>query len=390
MQGKIEGSIVERVIKLRRHFHQYPELGMEEYNTAQLVAQILKELNLEVREGIAKTGVIGFLQGGRPGKTVLLRADMDALPIQDQKNVPYASKITNCMHACGHDAHTAILLGVAMVLSKKRAELPGNVKFVFQPAEETVGGAKQMIEEGVIDVFSRADYALALHMDSSIPTGEIAISRGLSNAASDMISLEITGEGTHGAYPHKGIDVIVMAGQFLANVQSIISRNVDPTETAVLTFGSIKAGEAGNVIPDSVKLKGILRTLRKEVRDQVLNNLRNHLQGLITMHGGSFQLDVVEGYPSLINNPDIAGLVIEIAKEILGEDKVHIVKKPSMGVEDFAYFLQKLPGVMWYLGCRNEEKGVIYPGHNPKFDIDEDALEIGIRIQTEAVLRLLN
>lgn len=390
MQGKIEGSIVERVIKLRRHFHQYPELGMEEYNTAQLVAQILKELNMEVREGIAKTGVMGFLQGGRPGKTVLLRADMDALPIQDQKNVPYASKITNCMHACGHDAHTAILLGVAMVLSKKRAELPGNVKFVFQPAEETVGGAKQMIEEGVIDVFSRADYALALHMDSSIPTGEIAISRGLSNAASDMISLEITGEGTHGAYPHKGIDVIVMAGQFLANVQSIISRNVDPTEAAVLTFGSIKAGEAGNVIPDSVKLKGILRTLRKEVRDQVLNNLRNHLQGLITMHGGSFQLDVVEGYPSLINNPDIAGLVIEIAKEILGEDKVHIVKKPSMGVEDFAYFLQKLPGVMWYLGCRNEEKGIIYPGHNPKFDIDEDALEIGIRIQTEAVLRLLN
>ncbi len=389
MDIKINQEIIDRVISLRRYFHRNPELGMEEYNTSKKVAQILEELGLRVKSNIANTGVMGYLEGGRDGRTVLLRADMDALPIHEENDLPYSSQVPGKMHACGHDAHTAILLGVAMVLAEQKDKIRGNVKFIFQPAEETVGGAEKMIKEGVIEEFSRADFTLGLHMDSSIPTGEITLALGASNASSDMLSIIIEGKGTHGASPHTGIDVILMAGQLLSNLQGIISRNISPVEPAVLTIGVIKGGSAANVIPERVELEGILRTMDKEVRDICIDKIKDHLDGLVIAHGGSYKLDVRAGYPPLVNNKDIAEYIVKHGMEILGDNKVHIFEKPRMGVEDFAYFLQEIPGVFWYLGCRNEEKGIIYPGHNPKFNIDEEAMVSGIKIQTAAVLDLL-
>ena len=386
---KLAREIIDQTIKLRRHFHQNPELGMEEYETSKKVAEILEELGLTVKKNIANTGVMGFLEGSKPGNTVLLRADMDALPIQDEKNVPYSSKVSNKMHACGHDAHTAILLGVARVLAQNRENLAGNVKFIFQPAEETVGGADAMIKEGVLEEFADTDYALALHMDTDQPTGNISLAMGASNASSDMLSIELKGKGTHGAYPQDGIDVILMAGQFINNIQGIVSRNISAAETAVLTMGKIEGGQAGNVIPEKVKLDGILRTLNKETRDLIMDKIEDHLDGLVKIHGGDYELEVIPGYPSLINDSNIAELIQNKGYQLLGEDSVEIFETPNMGVEDFAYFLQKVPGAMWYLGCGNEEKGIVYPGHNPKFDIDEDALEIGIRMQVELTMELL-
>ena len=386
---KLAREIIDQTIKLRRHFHQNPELGMEEYETSKKVAEILEELGLTVKKNIANTGVMGFLEGSKPGNTVLLRADMDALPIQDEKNVPYSSKVSNKMHACGHDAHTAILLGVARVLAQNRENLAGNVKFIFQPAEETVGGADAMIKEGVLEEFADTDYALALHMDTDQPTGNVSLAMGASNASSDMLSIELKGKGTHGAYPQDGIDVILMAGQFINNIQGIVSRNISAAETAVLTMGKIEGGQAGNVIPEKVKLDGILRTLNKETRDLIMDKIEDHLDGLVKIHGGDYELEVIPGYPSLINDSNIADLIQNKGQEVLGEGSVEIFETPNMGVEDFAYFLQKVPGAMWYLGCGNEEKGIVYPGHNPKFDIDEDALEIGIRMQVELTMELL-
>ena len=386
---KIDREIIDQTIKLRRHFHQNPELGMEEYETSSKVVEILEDLGLTVKKNIANTGVMGFLEGSKPGNTVLLRADMDALPIQDEKNVPYSSNIPNKMHACGHDAHTAILLGVAQVLAQKREDLAGNVKFIFQPAEETVGGADVMIKEGVLEEFVETDYALALHMDTSHPTGNISLAMGASNASSDMLSIELKGKGTHGAYPQDGIDVILMAGQFINNIQGIISRNIAPAETAVLTMGKIEGGQAGNVLPEKVKLDGILRTLNKDTRDLILEKIKDHLDGLVKVHGGDYDLEVISGYPSLINDREIAELVRDKGQELLGDGSVKIFEDPHMGVEDFAYFLQKVPGAMWFLGCGNEDKGIIYPGHNPKFDIDEDSLEIGIKMQVKLTMELL-
>ena len=387
---EIDHEIIDDTIKLRRYFHQNPELGMEEYNTSAKIIEELENLGLTVKKNIANTGVMGFLEGEKPGKTVLLRADMDALPIQDEKDVPYASKVSDKMHACGHDAHTAILLGVASVLAEKKDKLSGNVKFIFQPAEETIGGAEKMINQGVLNDLEEVDYALALHMDTSQPTGNISISMGVSNASSDMFSIVLKGKGTHGAKPESGIDVLLMAGQLINNIQGIVSRNIAPSETAVLTIGKIEGGQAANVIPEKIRLDGILRTLNQDTRNLILKKLEDHLEGLVKMHGGTYDLQVESGYPSLINDEHIAEIVKKKGEDLLGEDKIKICENPSMGVEDFAYFLQEVPGVMWYLGCGNKDKGAHYPGHNPKFDIDEDALEIGIKMQVALTMKLLN
>lgn len=384
----IHKEIMEEVVALRRFFHQNPELGGEEFLTADKIAGTLEKMGLQVKTGIAGTGVMGFLAGGKPGKNVLLRADMDALPIQDKKEVSYASKMVGKMHACGHDAHMAILLGVAMCLQKMKEELAGTVKFLFQPKEETTGGARDMIEAGVMDDFSPSQYALALHVDPQQPTGEISLSYGISSASSQMLTVHLLGASSHGVLPHLGVDALLMAGQFLSMYKGIVTNSMGPHEPVILSFGTVQGGEASNIIAQEVVLEGILRTLKPSIQEKVLEKLTHYLNGLSLAYGGDYRLQIQPGYPSLKNDAYLATVMEKVAGRMLGKEKVHIMKQPGMGVDDFAYFLQEVPGLMWRLGCGKGEEQM-RPIHSPLFDVDERALGIGVELQSAMVRHLL-
>jgi amidohydrolase len=376
-------ALQEDLIRWRRAIHQHPELGFQEFKTAELVADTLRSLGVKVKTQVGKTGVVGFLGEGKP--VVALRADMDALPIQEANDVPYASQVPGVMHACGHDAHTAILLGVATLLREE--ELPGQVRFLFQPAEEVAdeegkSGAARMIEDGAME---GVDAVLALHVDSSQPVGSIEIDGVYISAGIDTFYATLMGTGCHGAYPHRGVDTIFILGQVINAIHGIVSRRIDPLKPAVISIGSIHGGQAHNVIPDSVELSGTIRSMDEKVRRELLGELERAL-GVAQSLGGDFELRIEEGFPSCRNDPQVASLIRQVAVDLLGKDCLH-PPEPGMGAEDFGLLANLAPGAMFGLGTQGDDGP--RRAHSPTFDIDERALPIGAAILAEATRRYL-
>ena len=366
-------QLKQKLIDLRRDFHRHPELGLKEFNTAKKVEEVLQALSLETKLFVNGTGVRGFLKGTKPGKTIALRADMDALPIQEETALPYQSQNKGVMHACGHDAHTAMLLGAAMILSEKKGELKGNVVFIFQPAEEIGAGAKAMVEERILE---GVDSVFGLHVYSMLPFGTLNYSPGALMAAGDFFDVKITGRGGHGAQPHLTVDPIVIATNAINAIQTIVSREVDPLESAVVSICKMEAGEAYNVIPETATFGGTIRSHKPELREFIPKRVKEILDGVVLGMRGNYEFNLMSKFPATITDEQMTAFVVNVAKEILGEDKISMMK-PLMGSEDFSFYLQKIPGTFAFLGVENKEKGIIYPQHHPKYNIDEDILPIG-------------
>ncbi|MFS0555245.1 M20 metallopeptidase family protein [Brevibacillus sp. 179-C9.3 HS] len=365
-------EIYPELVAFRRDLHMYPELSFQEENTAKKVADKLASFGIEVQTGVGGMGVVGLLKGGKPGKTVALRADFDALPIQDEKEVPYKSRIPGVMHACGHDIHTSGLLGVAQVLSEFRDELPGNVVFLHQFAEELPpGGAKAMVEAGCLE---GVDVVYGAHVASDLPVGIVGIGTGYVTAAADSFEITLYGKGGHGAYPHTAIDPIVLGSQVVMSLQQIASRQVDPLKQIVVSVCSfVGGGEAFNVIPDQVKLKGTVRTYDEDVRTAAEQSLRRIVEANCQAIGATCEIVYQRGYPASWNDETETPLLDAEAKRLFGEEKV-IKMPPGMGGEDFAYFAAERPATFFMVGGGNPEIQATYPHHHPKFDVDERSM----------------
>jgi amidohydrolase len=378
-------AIADQLRAWRRDFHQHPELSFQEVRTASVVAQTLGEMGLEVQTGIAKTGVVGYLGEGEP--VVAIRADMDALPILEATGLPFASQNPGVMHACGHDAHTAILLGVAKLLNEMPERPAGQVRFLFQPSEEdsddeNKSGGLRMTEEGVME---GVDAVIALHVASDMPTHQILIEPGFFTASADGFRATITGTGGHGAYPHQAVDPIYLLSHVLNAINGIRARRVDPTKAAVISIGSIHAGSADNVIPTEVKLTGTIRSFDDETRLLLRRELETAF-GVARTFGGDYQLEILEGYPSTINNPQVVDLIRNVAHDFLGENAL-LPPQEGMGAEDFSYMTRAAPGAMFMLGAALP--GTMRQHHTPVFDIDENVLPVGAAMLAETAVRLL-
>ncbi|MEM7586646.1 MAG: M20 family metallopeptidase [Acidobacteriota bacterium] len=380
-------EILPWMIEIRRDLHQYPELGLEEQRTATQIQARLDELDIPHIDGIGITGVMGLLRS--PGeRTVALRADIDALPIQDAKDVPYRSRVRGKMHACGHDVHTTCLLGAARLLSSLGEELGGTVKLLFQPAEETVGGAQLLIAAGVLEN-PQVEAIFGLHVEPDIDVGRFEVRYGQRNASSDNVKLTIHGRSGHGAYPADTVDAIVVAAQVISALQTVVSRNVDARDCAVVSFGTIKGGVAQNVVASKVELVGTVRCLDPEVRSLVLRRVRETAEGVARAFGGEAEVEIDPGYDPLINDDDAVALVQANAARLVGEEHVTTKATPNMGVEDFAYYVSQVPGAFFSLGVRNEAAGIVHSVHTERFDVDEECLAYGAAIQTLNALSIL-
>lgn len=364
-------SIENEIIQIRRHIHKHPELGGNEYETARFAESKLKELKIPYKR-INKTGVLGVLKSGKPGKTIALRADMDALPVQEDNKVEYKSRNAGVMHACGHDGHMAIMLGAAKLLAKKKDKLTGNVKFLFQPSEETSDGAKSMIRGGALKN-PDADMILGVHVCPWIQSGKIGIKYGEMMAAVDKLRIFIEGEIAHGAYPHLGKDALVAASVFINWAQTIISREVDPVDPAVITFGTIKGGDGYNIICENVILDGTVRSLNNKTRKLIKESIMSKLKALETGYGVKCKVEYESVGSPLINTKEITAMCKNTAKEFYGKSNVVILEKPSMGGEDFAEYLDEVPGNFMYIGTK-KDKSTSYPWHHSNFNMDEAAL----------------
>ena len=389
LDGLLEEAIGlhEDLVRLRRSIHRRPEKGFEEFETAALVEKTLAALQVP-SERVAGTGVVGLLEGKRRDPAVGLRADMDALELEEKTGAPYASLVPGLMHACGHDAHTAMLLGAAMLLSRRKSELEGSVVFLFQPAEETTGGARPMIEEGVLEN-PRVEAVFGLHVGIGIPCGRIAVSAGTVHAASDMFDITVSGKGCHGAYPHEGIDALAAAGQVVCALQAVVSRGIDPLEPAVVSIGTIRGGSARNVVAESVRMEGILRTLSPEARRLARERIETVASRAAEALGARAEVRFQEGYPCLENDPSMAALVRETGCLLLGEENVLEVPRPSMGVENFSFFARERKAAFFTLGAGNPAKGIVHPAHSSRFDLDEDSLPIGAAMLAGVALNFL-
>lgn len=378
-------GIKEELISLRRKLHENPELGMEEFETSKLIKEFLENKKIEYIE-VSKTGICGIIRGSKEGKekTIALRGDIDALPILDKKPCDYSSKIKGKMHACGHDAHTTILLGVAKILNKNKDSFSGNVKLLFEPAEETVGGSRFMIEEGVLDN-PRVDCICGLHVEETLECGTIMIKDGVVNAASNPFTIRIKGSGGHGAYPHTTIDPIVIASHIVLALQTIVSREINTLNPAVITIGSIHSGTAQNIIPEEAVISGVIRTMSKEDRSFACKRLKEIVDGICISSRAKAEIDIEESYPNLYNDSFMVDLFKNSAIKILGKENVLKQKYPKMGVESFAYFANERPSVFYFLGSGNKEKNIIYPAHSSLFDIDEECLHLGVAMQCQLV-----
>ncbi|WP_297596158.1 M20 family metallopeptidase [uncultured Cetobacterium sp.] len=370
---KIERWLTE----VRRDFHEHPELGEQEYRTHDKICEYLKAMGIEHRT-IFKTGVIADIEGEDKSFTVALRGDIDALPILDKKNVEYASKNKGVCHACGHDAHTTIVLGVAKFFYETGIKPPFNIRLMFQPAEETDGGAKPMIEEGALE---NVDVVYGLHVDDTIDVGMIGIKYGAMNASSDTLNLTIEGESCHGAYPSRGVDALLIAAHVIVAIQSIVSRNLDARESGVITFGTINGGTQGNIVANKISLTGTLRTLNPEVRERMKRRIKEIVETLPLAFGGRGKVDIKPGYTALINHDKYVDIVKKSANQLFGIESIYEKQLANMGVEDFAYFLEKREGSFFTLGVRNREKNIDVQAHNGGFDIDEKALTNGVMMQ---------
>ena len=379
---------------LRRDFHMHPELGFEEVRTAGIIAKELNELGLETTTGIAKTGVVALLEGEKPGPTVLLRFDMDALPIEEETGAEYASTIPGKMHACGHDGHVAIGLTVAKMLNDVRDELAGTVKFVFQPAEEGIvnqegrSGNGQMIHEGVLEN-PKVDQALALHLWNSKPLGWIGIGAGPMMAGAEYFKITVYGKGGHGAMPQVSVDPIVASAEIISALQSVVARNVDPLKPAVVTVASVQAGEAFNVIPPKAEMTGTIRTFERDVRLTVLERFMEIVEGTAQAMGCTAEIELKRISPAVINAGEVAAKVQAAAQKVFPETEVDEEMCQTMGAEDMAYMLEEVPGCYFFVGSANAEKGLNYDHHHPKFDIDEDALPRAAALMAAAAAEIL-
>jgi amidohydrolase len=381
MEGALNKTIEEMknwLVEIRRTIHMHPELGFEEVETSRLVAGWLEKFGIEVKRGVARTGVIGLLRGKEPGKTVAIRADMDALPIDEAGPVPYASRIKGKMHACGHDAHVAILLGVAKFFSSNPELVKGNIKWIFQPAEEGGGGGRVMTEEGVLEN-PTVDAIFGAHVFPLLSVGKVGVYEREGLAATDRFIVKIIGKGGHGAFPHLCKDPILAAGHLITQIHSIVSRNINPIDSAVITIGKVSGGTAFNIIPDEVELTGTVRSLTPQVQEELKNRIEIVARGVAQSFGMDYRYEFEYGYPMLINDPEMSKLVARACAKGIGQENVVWVK-PAMGGEDFSYYLQKVPGAFFRLGNRNEAKGTIHPYHSSLFDVDEDILPLGVEM----------
>jgi amidohydrolase len=382
-------ALAPALVETRRDIHRHPELGNREFRTGKLVAERLQALGLEVRYPVAKTGVVGILKGGRPGAVVAVRADLDALPIQERNDVPYKSENPGVKHACGHDAHTTILLGTAEVLAKMKDRLPGTVVFLFQPAEEGTpegedGGAELMIKEGALDQ-PKVQAVYGLHMDPTLEIGEVGWSIGPIYASSDRFVIEVQGKKTHGAYPHTGLDPIPVAAEMVQALQLVVSRQFDALSPKVLTIGSIHGGNRFNIIADQVTMEGTIRTLDPEVRRQMKERIQRTVTGVATTHGLTAALRWVgEGNLATMNDAALTRASVPSLQRVYGLAQTKEVK-PQMGAEDFAALADRVPGLYIKMGVRNEAKGITAMIHTEDFDIDERVLPLGVKAMSTLV-----
>ena len=377
-------SLQPQLVEWRRHLHQRPELGFKEQLTAQLIAQKLQEWGIEHQTGIAQTGIVATIPSNRPGPVLAIRADMDALPVQEENDVPYRSMHDGVMHACGHDGHVAIALGTAYYLSQHRDDFAGTVKFIFQPAEEGPGGAKPMVEAGVLknpDV----DAIIGLHLWNNLPLGTVGVRSGALMAAVECFKCTILGKGGHGAMPHQTIDSVVVSAQIVNALQTIVARNVDPIESAVVTVGELHAGTAQNVIAGTARMSGTVRYFNPKLEGYFDKRLEQVIGGVCQSQGASYELDYWHLYPPVINDVKIAELVRSVASEVIETPAGIVPECQTMGGEDMAFFLQAVPGCYFFLGSANPTKDLAYPHHHPKFNFDETALGRGVEIFVRCV-----
>ncbi len=384
---ELDIAFYQWLVDTRREFHRHPEIQFKEIETTRRIREILDGLDIENTGFDDMTGAVGLIRGGKPGKTIGLRADIDALPILEQTDVPFKSRTPGMMHACGHDAHTTIMLGVAkyLVESGRVKEMAGNVKLLFEPAEEGDGGADPMIKKGALED-PHVDRVLACHVAPNLKVGTAGLFRSQSHASTDPFQLVIEGKSGHGGHPHEAVDPIVAGAYFITALQTIVARNVNPLDTAVVHIGRFVAGEAGNAVPPRAELAGGVRALNPEVREVLLKRLQEIISGLETGFGVKCRLKFLPGYPPCINDTEVSAFLHEIGSRILGEENISWLQ-PSTGAEDFSFFTKARPGAMIMLGCRNEEKDIVHPLHSALFNLDEQVLSVGVRIFSEAVCR---
>lgn len=386
MMNLVEKMPQESMITWRRYLHENPELSFEEYETTDYIESILASFPNITYERIAKTGVVATLEGKEPGKTIALRADIDALPVTELADVPFRSKKEGIMHACGHDAHTAMLLGALAFLSDMQDDIKGRIKFIFQAAEELQpGGAKELVKLGVMD---DVDMVFGLHVAPKVPVGIAAVIPGPITAASDTFKLTIQGKGSHGSMPDLSIDPVMIGSEIISNFNNIISRNVSPFSNAVISIGQFQAGFAPNVIPDTAEIKGTVRTNDPKVRSMIASRMEAIVKNICDIYGATYEYHYNHGYSPVINNPETTKLVQEAAEKIIGKERL-IFPNPIMGGEDFSAYTDVVPGTFSMIGCGTEAEGCGFVNHHPKFKINEECLKYGAALHVQTVLDIL-
>ncbi|HXU91074.1 MAG TPA: M20 family metallopeptidase [Methylomirabilota bacterium] len=382
-------GVLDDTIALRRRIHRHPEIGLTLPRTQATILEALDGLGLDIRTGTRTTSIVGRLTGGRPGPTLLLRADMDALPLREDTGLAFASEVDGAMHACGHDAHVAMLVGAARVLARRRASLAGSVLFMFQPGEEGYHGARVMLEEGLLEGGSAPTGAFALHVTHRQAPGVIATRPGPTMASGDTIQIVVRGKGGHASAPHDCLDPIPIACEMVQAFQTLVTRRVSVFDPAVLTIAKIEAGTTRNVIPETASLLGTVRTVSETTREQMLAGIRRVAEGVAAAHGAEASVDLVRGYPVTVNDARFAGFVLDTARELLGPDRTHEMRHPVMGSEDFSYVLQRVPGAMANLGTR-PDTGTAFPNHSNRMLVNESALAAGIAMHVAVALRFFD
>lgn len=377
-------KVQDEIVRLRRRIHEHPELDDDLYKTNELVTSYLDDLGISYKI-MAKTGVVGLIEGEQEGGTIAIRADMDALPIVEEIDKPYKSKIDGAMHACGHDAHTAILLGTAKALAENKDKIKGNVKLLFQPAEESFGGAETMIKEGAMED-PKVDAVIGLHVNMELGPGNIGVTPGVAMAAVDIFNIKINGSGCHAAAPHEGVDPILIAAETISSLQKIVSRELNPVSKNVVTVAEVKAGSASNIIPEFAHMQGTVRTTNDDERKYIEKRIKEIVEYTAKANRGTAEIDYLNHFPMVVNNLEYVGKLEKSVANIFEGQELVVRKEPTLGAEDMAYFLNSAPGVYFNLGVNNPEKGITYPLHHPKFDLDEDHLWKGAALFLDMVM----
>ena len=389
-------AIQDDVVAIRRRIHRQPEIGLDLPKTQAVILEELARLGIEGRSGAALSSVVAVIGGGRPGPTILLRGDMDALPLNEDTGLDFASEVDGAMHACGHDTHVAMLLGAARLLQERRADLPGKVILMFQPGEEGLGGAKTMIDEGLLDAAvaaggARPTGALAVHISTSYPTGEIHLRPGPEMAATDVIRITVRGRGGHASEPHTSLDPVTVAAEIVLALQAMVTRRIDVFDPAVVTIAQITAGTTNNIIPESVFLFGTIRTVSEATRAEVRAGVRRVAEGIAAAHGATAEVDLEPGYPVTINDPGFTAFVVDTARSLIGDERVKEMRAPIMGAEDFSYVLQQVPGAMAFLGGMPDglEPATAPHNHSNIVVFDEAAMATGVALYAAVAIRHL-